>query len=467
MPNALAFAALALWPVLALWMFARLPLERALIWTIVGGYMALPPVAAFDPPVVPALDKYAIANLSALLGCMIHARGSVLALPRSPLALGLFVAFIISPLATTTTNGDPHFIGNGVLPGLRLYDAVSIMMGQVLFVLPFFLARTLLASVEAHRDILRILMLGGLIYSVPMLIEIRLSPQLNTWIYGFFQHSFLQMMREGGFRPIVFMPHGLWVAFFAMSATFAAAALARDAGAGRGGRLLAATAYLFTVLFLCKSLASLLYAMALLPLILMAPMRIVMWVAFAFALVAISYPILRGGGFVPVEALADWAYGVDPDRGQSLQFRFDNETMLLEKANDRPLFGWGSWGRNLIYDLETGRILSVTDGRWIIVIGMFGWLGYIAEFGLLTLPIMVLALRRVPGGVPVAVGATALLLGINLIDMLPNATLLPITWMMAGALQGHVERRAGDPASETAPGTTPAGTGPRPLQSIL
>ena len=48
-----------------------------------------------------------------------------------------------------------------------------------------------------------------------MLVEVRLSPQINTWIYGFFQHDFIQMMRYGGFRPIVFLPHGLWVAFFA------------------------------------------------------------------------------------------------------------------------------------------------------------------------------------------------------------------------------------------------------------
>ena len=461
MPNSFAFVALALWPFVALWLFSRLPVQRAMIWTIVGGYMALPPVAAFDLPVVPELDKYVIANLSALVGCLVHAPGRILTRPRSWLVMGLLAAFVSSPLATVLTNGDPLFVGTGVLPGLRLYDAVSVVMRQVLLIVPFFLARALLAAPEDHRELLRAFMIGGLAYTVPMLIEIRLSPQMNTWIYGFFQHSFAQMMRDGGFRPIVFMPHALWVAFFTMSAAVAAAALSREARAEDRSRLLAAAAYLVVVLVMCKSLASMLYAAALLPVILLAPVRVVLWVAGAFALVAVSYPILRGGGLVPTEALTQWAYGIDADRGQSLEFRFDNETMLLAKAADRPLFGWGSWGRNLIYDLETGRSISVTDGRWIITIGMFGWLGYLAEFGLLTLPLIALALRPAPGGVPVAVAATALILGINLVDMLPNATLLPITWMMAGALVGYVESPA-RARREAAPAPVR-----RPLRSIL
>ena len=227
------------------------------------------------------------------------------------------------------------------------------------------------------------------------------------------------------------------------------------------------------VLVLCKSLAALIYAIALVPMVLLAPPRLVLWAAGAFALIAISYPVLRGAGLVPTEALIAWAYDVNPARGQSLEFRFNNETMLLDKANDRSLFGWGTWGRHMIFDPETGRVISVTDGRWIIAIGMFGWLGYLAEFGLLTLPLIALALRRVPGGVPFAVAATALLLGINLVDMLPNATLLPVTWMLAGALTGYVERLAGHPSQVQAEMAAQTGRrdaapgGRRPLRSIL
>ena len=60
---------------------------------------------------------------------------------------------------------------------------------------------------------------------MPALFEVRFSPQLNIWIYGFFQHDFQQMIRGGSFRPIVFLPHGLWVALFFLSTLVAAAAL--------------------------------------------------------------------------------------------------------------------------------------------------------------------------------------------------------------------------------------------------
>ncbi|WP_207208112.1 hypothetical protein [Salipiger sp. IMCC34102] len=465
MPNIFAYLVLASWPGVSLWLFARLSVERALIWTIVGGYMVLPPTASFDLPVVPALDKYGIANLSALMGCLIYAGRRSIALPRSPLICLLLAAFVFSPLATTLTNEDALYIGIGALPGLRLYDAASILVSQLLFVLPFFLAQNLLRTPGAHRDQLKIFIAGALIYSVPMLIEIRLSPQLNTWIYGFFQHSFAQMMRSGGFRPIVFMPHGLWLAFFIMTATVAAATLSRDNTDNSRSRWLLATGYLFVLLFLCKSLASLVYALVLLPLVLMAPVRIVLMTSLGFAAVALSYPILRGSDLVPVVQLLNWAESINVDRAQSLAFRFTNEDMLLSKANERPIFGWGTWGRNLIYDLQTGENISVTDGRWIIVIGTFGWLGYLAEFGLLTAPIFALFMTSRRNAIPAVVAATALLLGINLIDMLPNATLLPITWMMAGGLLGYVECNAVEEPNSSAP--IPERSVIRPLNSIL
>ena len=74
---------------------------------------------------------------------------------------------------------------------------------------------------------LRGLVVAGLIYSLPMLFEVRMSPQLHTWIYGYFPHSFGQQMRDGGFRPVVFIGHGLGVAFFVMTTVVAAAAFWR------------------------------------------------------------------------------------------------------------------------------------------------------------------------------------------------------------------------------------------------
>ena len=148
---------------------------------------------------------------------------------------------------------------------------------------------------------------------------------------------------------------------------------------------------------------------------------------------------------MPVDWVVAQAEAVSEERAASLQFRLDNEDALLARASERPLFGWGSWGRNLIHDPYSGELVSTTDGRWIIVIGTLGWCGYIVEFGLLALPLLMLArpsITRHGATLSPCSGTIGLLLAFNIIDMLPNATLIPFTWLIAGALLGYAEALA-------------------------
>ena len=111
---------------------------------------------------------------------------------------------------------------------------------------------------------------------------------------------------------------------------------------------------------------------------------------------------------------------------------------MLERASQRIMFGWGRWGRSRIYD-EWGNDISVTDGRWIITLGQFGILGFLAEFGLLALTVFraASALRFAESERDsVFLAALALIIAINMIDLLPNASLSPWTWLLAGALAG-------------------------------
>ena len=163
--------------------------------------------------------------------------------------------FVISPVLTVLTNPDPIYFTLTAIPGLRIHDSIAAVATQAIAILPFFLARRFLATEAAQREILVALVVAGLVYSVPMLIEVRLSPQINTWVYGFFQHDFIQMMRYGGFRPIVFLPHGLWAAFFALMALVAAVGLWRFGPPQRRASYMAAAGYLGVVLLLCKSAA--------------------------------------------------------------------------------------------------------------------------------------------------------------------------------------------------------------------
>ena len=447
MPNGLAYLMLAVWPLVTLAMFARWPIRRALVWSLLGAYLILPPPpAAFDFPLMPPLSKESLPSVATFAICLWYARkagAQVSLLPEGWLARGLVVIFVLVPVATVLGNPEPVFYGQIGLPGLGLKDMVAQVILQFVLLIPFLLARAHLGTPEGLRELVFAIALGGLIYSVPMLIEVRLSPQINTWVYGYFQHSFEQMIRQGGFRPIVFLYHGLWAAFYTVMAFTCALALAREADERRRVLWLGAALYLGVVLVLCKSLGSLLFGAALAPMALLLPTHLQLRIAAAIALVAIAYPVLKGAGAIPVEWLLEQAERVSPERAGSLKFRFDNEDILMERALEKPLFGWGSWGRNHILDPVSGVIQTVTDGRWIILIGVFGWVGYLAEFGLIALPVLMLWWygRHLPqAGWVRLVGPVALILAVNLVDMIPNATLTPLTWLFAGAVLGLTER---------------------------
>lgn len=454
MPNAIAYLMLLIWPAVCLVLFRTQSVERAIVWSILGGYLLLPPLAEFNLPLVPSMDKVSIPNLSVLAILVFATAHKVRLLPEGRLARVLVGMLIFAAIPTVLTNrepilfevlrdADPILFLVDALPGQSVRDIGSVLIGQVLTIVPFLVARQFLSSDIGLREILLALMGGALAYSIPSLIEIRFSPQMNVWVYGFFQHSFEQTMRAGGYRPIVFLPHGLWLALFVCTAAMAAAALARTTPRLDRWKAILWTLYLMLFLLACKSAASIAYGMLLVPMVYFAPRRWLIWMSVVFALVAVTYPMLRNLGLVPTDAIVAKVAEVNPDRAQSLGYRFNNEKQLLDRAAEKPAFGWSGWGRSLVRDSEDGEILTIPDGRWIIVFGSFGWLGYIAEFGLLALPILLLGafvLRHKEAELSPYIGAVALILGITLMDMLLNATLTPFTWLTAGAVLGYVER---------------------------
>ena len=440
MPNLFAFAMLALWPVISALIFRRLPPGRAIIACVLVAYLFLPPPpAGFDFPLLPPLTKETIPNLVIILACLILYRGQIKLLPDTLTGKILVLVFVCSPMATVLTNGEPVFFGPLGLPALLLREGFSTMIQQFMLISPLLLARNFLRTADDQRDILKAIFVGGMVYSVLMLIEVRLSPQLNLWIYGYFQHNFDQMIRFGGFRPIVFLYHGLWVSFFAMTAAVAAIALARRTISRVAVGFWAAACYLLVVLVLSKSLGAILYGLVLIPMVAVLSARMQIRVAALLAFTALAYPVFKGADLVPQDVMLQQAEQIDQDRANSLRFRFQQETILLDRADEKPLFGWGLWGRNHIWDGVTSQILTVTDGRWIILIGVLGWVGFLAEFGILALPIILIWRKTGQGEMSPWIGPMCLMLGINLIDLIPNATLTPLTWLLAGAILGYAE----------------------------
>lgn len=450
-PNIIAYLMLLLWPLVAWQLYVRLDPARALIWTVLGGYLVLPPVASFNFPIIPDFDKYSIPNLMAVLLSVLLLKDKISFLPSGTVGRVLIAMFLLTPLATVATNTDVIHLNHGkVISAMRIYDSLAAVTNQFIYLLPFFLARRYLATPEALKAVVVALVAAGLAYSLPMLIEARLSPQLNIWIYGFFQHDFAQMVRAGGYRPIVFLQHGLWVAFFALMALAAAVMILRDAPPEDRPRDLLVVLWLALALMICRSLGPVIYAICLVPILLVMPRRLQLLTAALLACIVVVYPMLRGAGVIPIDQILKIANTLSADRAYSLNFRITNEEMLLVHAAERPWFGWGGYGRNMIHDPDTGRDLTIADGQWILRIGNYGWLGYIAEFGLLALPLLLMAREAIlQRGVAISIWACglALILAFNMVDLLPNATLIPFTWLIAGALLGHaealaVERRA-------------------------
>lgn len=456
---AFALLMLLIWPIVTAVMFSRMDKQKALICTIVAGYLILPPLIEIDLPAFPSINKAMIPALSAAVVLFMQRD------PRStePVApkMGLIVTILLvmnftSPLLTTITNPDTLFDGINVRPNMSITKGIADTMLQYAQLLPFFLGYRLLWNARGAEQLLRALVFGILCYSALMLFELRFSPQSNIIVYGFFQHDFIQTIRYGGYRPIVFLEHPLWVALITMWGFLSAIVLARD---HKTARNILIACYLACILVLCKSAGALIQTLIAAPLVAVARPRMMVLVAALVASIAFGYPTLRTTPLLPVEGIVDMAMSISPERGRSLAFRLGNEAQLVERALERPLFGWGGWGRPLFYDPYDGRLSSVPDGQWVIWLGARGIYGYLAQFLLLLVPIFTMA-RAMPGGRRNArnreylvLGCLALMLAMNCVDLIPNATLTPVTWLAAGALLGNARRLlvgVEKPESETA-----------------
>ena len=469
--------ALSSWPVLSAVFYNRFTLPVALLATLLGGYLLLPNRASWNLPLLPVLNKHTIPVLAAIFLTMIYARHpskTTLVLegwvPRDPVIRVLLAVLILGIFLSVFANSDPLYFGSRFVPGVTLYDAFSQTMVFSLIIAPLFLARKVLASPQALHVLLLAFAVSGLIYTLPALYEVRMSPQLHATIYGVFPHSFAQHMRGGGFRPVVFLDHGLSLAIYFTFTFIAVCALYRISKGDNRIKWLFAVAWMAVTIVLVKSLGVLMICAMLVPLVLFCSVRVQLLAAFCIAIMFISYPALRSAQLIPVQQIMSFAETVNPARAASFKVRVDNEEALLERANERALFGWGGWGRNRIYD-EYGRDVTISDGQWIIVLGDGGWVRYLSLYGLLTWPIIRMFLYHRREVDPV-LAALSLILCAKLLDMLPNAGWSVPPWLIAGAILGRMEllenrqAKAGAHLRPEEPPPTEVSTGPRYARSF-
>ncbi|MFV0359676.1 hypothetical protein [Tropicimonas sp.] len=456
MPNGFAYLALFAWPVAALLFLRRQPLPVGVAVALVGGLLLLPVKPVLDLPLLPAYDKNLAAILAALLVFWQHDARPAGAYRRAaagereytvlpgwipaniPIRICL-VCLIGGAGVTVMQNSEPLVYGPRVIKGLATYDAMSAILGMIVIVLPYLIGRKFFSTSRSQQQLLVVLSIAAVLYALPALYEIKMSPQLNRMVYGFFPHSWLQHYRGGGWRPIVFQSHGLVLSIFFTMALLASIAAARLDRSGRKARFMAAAGLLFVTLVLSKSLGALAIALIMAPIMLLGSARVQILTAMAVSVLLLTYPAFRSAGAIPVGRIVEVANDINPARAESLLFRLNNEDILLEKAARKPLFGWGDFGRARVFN-ERGEDISVTDGFWVIHLGNGGWVRYLSILGLLCFPILQLVLLRSSREIGTA-AALSLIVAANLVDLVPNAGLTSLGWLLAGSLAGLLERR--------------------------
>jgi len=439
--NILSLLALLAWIPLAIWGAYRWPPAKGTAWLLIGAVLFLPETAYFKFPGLPHMKKLEIAVLGVLVGVLIFHRQRLrrVRLTRS-------VKFLISVLLggivmTVLLNSDPVVQGVAYVTGHRPYDAVHLVVRRTLtYVLPFVLGAAMFRGSQSLRVLFQVLVVAALSYSLLQIVEIRLSPQLHRWVYGAYQHDFFQTMRDGGYRPMVFMSHGLALAIFGVAALIAATALFKAKVKVVRANAAWSSGYLWLILVLGKSTAAILYSLVTAPLVLLSSPKTQVRVAVALALFVFIYPAARGADLIPVEGINDFIterYG--EKKAASVMTRFINEAASLEVARERIFFGWGTYCRGCRFHPKRGHMLSIRDGDWINTITDFGLVGFFAKFGLLLLPVFILArqLKYVPRESDRRLlAALALIVATSVLDRIPNGNYNYLPLLFAGALYG-------------------------------
>jgi hypothetical protein len=318
---------------------------------------------------------------------------------------------------------------------------------------PYYLGAALYRERDALRDFVRIFCTAGVLYAPLVMLEIRFSPQLHNWVYGYYQHSWLQVMRDGAFRPMVFMHHGLALALFMATCGVLSFGLAKAKEKLMKMSALPIAIFLTVLVALSHSLGALVFVATLGPLVWLTPPRLQLRVAALIAGLVMFYPMLRAYDWFPTNKLLEIASSISEDRAGSLAFRFNNEDITLHRALERPVFGWGGFDRIFIFDEESGDELSTLDGAWLITYSSSGLLGFIVRFGLLTWPVWLAfkRIRRVPIKTDQAlIAAFGVATAMVALDLLPNGMFTYFPHLFAGVLLGAVRqmtRRDAPPAA--------------------
>lgn len=436
------------WIPVVIGLFSQFKPRHAVIISFITAWLFLP-IAEYPLPGMPNYTKMSATCWGIFIAALLFDNRTILSFKPSWWDLPI-MAWCLCPLCSSLSNG------------LGIYDGVAtVFRYTVTWGFPYLIGRIYFSHLKGMKEFAMGILIGGVVYIPLCLFESRMSPQLHYWCYGFYQNSFAQTYRWGGWRPMVFMEHGLMVGVWMISATLIGWWLWKTGAVRKIHKISAPWIVipLFVTTMMVRSTGAIL---------LLCLGAGILWVTFkikrniliiVLILMPLGYMATRSTGLWTGYALQAYiASHLNEDRAYSLWFRMENENILAEKALARPVFGWGGWGRARVYN-EEGEDVSVTDGLWIIVLGQNGLFGLTALSAALLLPIVNLlrhySAKQWANAAVAPCAVLAVLLGLYMIDSLLNAMVNPIFMVAAGGLAGIRKERLDGPLSSGRPSGPP------------
>ena len=434
--NLFVFLAMFGWIPIILVLFNKFAASQAIIIGFITAWLFLPQ-AEFPLPGLPDYTKISATCYGILLASFIYDNGRFNNFRFSLLDIPMLV-WCICPLFSSLTNN------------LGLYDGLTAALSQtMIWGIPYFLGRVYLNSLNGLRNLSLGIFIGGLIYIPLCLFEIRMSPQLHRMIYGYYAHRFSQTIRMGGFRPTVFMQHGLEVGMWMMAASLIGIWLWKSGSIKQiyGISISWLVLGLLVTFILIKSTGA--YLLLFLGIsILFATQKF--RTSIITLLLVLSTIVYLGQNAITQDHFATKIISplekiVPEERIQSLQYRVDNEILLKEKAQQKMLFGWGGWGRNRVYEYDwKGDLvdISTTDSLWIIAFGINGFVGLVSLFSAFFFPIIgfinICPSNRWSTKEIAPVASLVVILSLYMVDCLLNSMINPIFSLACGGVTGLI-----------------------------
>ena len=432
--NVLVPLMLFSWVPLTLLLFSVFSARRAVMISALGGWLFLP-VAEFALPGFVDYTKHTAIAIAVVAGILVFDCDRLMDLRFNRMDLPIF-AWVLCPMLTSLMNE------------LGAYDGLSGVLDRTfIWGVPYAIGRMYFWTFAGLRDLALGILISGLVYTPFCLWEVRMSPQLHVQLYGYFAHGggFAQVFRFGGWRPMVFMHHGLMLGLWMAMATLMAFTLwySGTKKTFLGMPMFMIFAGLAVLCVLIKSSGSIaLLVLGMAALILGKHLRfgLLIWVLM---LVPALYAGLRTPGLWDGQNLVELVDDVlGPDRAHSIDYRLEAERLLIDKGMEQPVYGWGEHDRGRVeWDKSPdGRV--VPDGQWIQALNVNGIVGIVSLLLVFLVPVAALTVKVSPAmwahNQLVMLGGISMMPILFMLDNLLNAMVNPIYIIVLGGITGYV-----------------------------